>query len=226
MSQGRRIGNRKSKTGASRGTVVWLQTNWKSVEANLGEIPLDESLRCAPAGMCSRRRSDSEMARISHASQILARPISSFNDLSQSEGDKLVLVYKQELGQEYKTSTGYQGARRKQAGRRSTASPDELLKLGEIAVELWHGEGEDWFQLLCARAMQRFRVPNPQSLTPGQARSMVEEMLQRIAVRECRKRHEPPITREEIEAEKEVWRKKFFRPQMAQISQSEEARPA
>lgn len=109
------------------------------------------------------------------------------------------------------------------------ATPDWLYKALDAEfrfdLDVCPLHGEDWFQLLCARVMQRFRVANPQSLMPGQARSMVEELLQRIAVRECRKRHVPPITREEIEAEKEVWRRKFFRPQMAQISPTEEARP-
>jgi hypothetical protein len=198
---------------ASPALIRKLAIEWPNVEAGLGEIDISAYEQI--------RRTPSEKARLAHASQILRRPVATFNDLSMSEALRLLSVYKEATGEEFKPAgVGYQGARRRGTPwrARTSASPDELLKLGEIAVELWHAEGEDWFQLLCARVMQRFRVANPQSLMPGQARSMVEELLQRIAVRECRKRHVPPITREEIEAEKEVWRRKFFRPQMAQIS--------
>ena len=133
---------------------------------------------------------------------------------------RLLAVYKEATGEEFKGpgyGTGYQGAWRKNQARISKASPDELLKLGEISVELWNAHGEDWFKLLCARTMQRFRVSNPRFLTPGQARSMVEELLQRIAVKRIRARHiydglpqDAPISRHDIEEDKEVLRKRFF----------------
>ncbi len=188
---------------ASRQTVVWLQTNWSGVEANLGEIETGNSKL-----ETGKPHSASALARLAHASQILGRPVSSFNDLSQAEGDRLVLVYKQELGEEYK-EPGYQGARKWSRKRPGNKTVDNLMptKLAQIAAELWGGE---WPAMLSARVRNRFLTPDTRRLTSSQARSLVEEMLQRIAVREIGKRHEPPIAREEIEAEKEQLRKRFF----------------
>lgn len=190
---------------ASKATIIWLQVNWKAVESNLGEIDVSRVVTRDAKG---KLRGESELARLAHASQILGRPVSSFSDLSQAEGDRLVLVYKQELGEEYK-EPGYQGARRWSRKRPKRALVDSLMltKLAEIAADLWPENGP---YFLGQRCHQRFRASMPGLLTPAQARSLVEELLQRIAVRECRKRHEPPITREEIESEKEVWRKRFF----------------
>jgi hypothetical protein len=183
---------------ATRKTITWLQINWKGVEANLGDT-----------GTCDTSRS----LRMDYATSLLGRPISTFNDLSQAEADRLVMAYKQELGEEFK-GPGYGGGRHRQkaAGNgQFAASAYELLKLSEISCELWNGMGEDWFQLLCARVNERFGAANPQALTPRQAKYMVEELLQRLFVRDCRASgYAGEISRKMIEAGKEYLRAKFF----------------
>jgi hypothetical protein len=70
--------------------------------------------------------------------------------------------------------------------------------------------GERWQALLAARIADRFQTPDTRHLTPAQSRSLVEELLQRLAVRVIADRHQPPIYRAEIEAEKVALRSRYF----------------
>jgi hypothetical protein len=83
-----------------------------------------------------------------------------------------------------------------------------LTRIGQMAVELF---GERWNELLAARCAERFQTSSLQSLSPRHARALVEELLQRLAVRNIADRHQPPIGRAEIEVEKADLRKRFFR---------------
>jgi hypothetical protein len=177
---------------ATRKTITWLQLNWKGVEAKLGD-----------------GGADSKSARLAHAASILQRPVATFNDLSQAEADRLVLSYKQELGEEFKPA-GYQGARRWSRPRPSNMEVDGLIlvRIGEMSSELWEG---DWGAMLERRVCERFGVADARALTPSQARSMVEELLQRIFVRDCRASgYTGEIPRTMIERGKEYLRAKFF----------------
>ena len=148
---------------------------------------------------------DSRTARLEYCSAILARPVSSAKDLSIEEAQTVLKAMREEVGQEWKARGG--GGRRAQALRHPKVSGAEQTKIGELAVDLW---GERWNELLSARLLERFRVASPRSLTPSQARSIIEEMLARIAVRNIADRHQPPIPRAEIEAEKAGLRERYF----------------
>jgi len=199
--------NARAAQAASREIIRWLCVNWHEVERNLGEISVPEWLRTRPG----KPRAESDLARLAYAGEIVRRPLASFNDLAMAEALRLVKHWNQELGREFKPrGMGYQGARRRPAGRPAIparVSDGEILKIAEMAADLW---GSRWSELLTARAADRFRVHSPQSLTPGQARSLVEELLQRLAVRQIADRHQPPISREEIEAEKAGLRARYF----------------
>ncbi len=53
--------------------------------------------------------------------------------------------------------------------------------IGKFAVELW---GADWSALLEARLEERFRTRRVLALSPVEARSMIEELVSRIARRD------------------------------------------
>jgi hypothetical protein len=205
---------------ASRELIRKLVIEWPKAEAGLGEI----EVRSQEPG--DKKKSASDLARLVHASEVLGRPISTFNDLSMAEGLKLLSVYKEATGEEFKpAAVGYGGARRwsrkRDSGLGVRGSGIMLVKIAEIASELFLG---NWLEPLKARCMERFRHSDPRALTPGQARSLVEELMQRLAVKRIRERRdsgigirdtgkpEQPISRVEIEAEKEVLRRRFFSP--------------
>lgn len=84
---------------ASSALIRKLNIEWPKVEAGLGEIDIPESPTPNPE---SRKRSPSDLARLAHASQILRRPVATFNDLSISEALCLLSVYKESTGEEFK----------------------------------------------------------------------------------------------------------------------------
>ena len=168
------------------------------------------------AGRADER--DARTARLDYCSVILGRPVPSAKDLSSDEAEKVLQAMRQEVGQEWKPrgasfgrlrrmAQNFSSARRAEALRHPKISGAEQTKLAEMAADLW---GERWNALLEARLSDRFRVSGVSFLSPAQARSLVEELLQRLAVRNIADKHQPPITRAEIEAEKAVLRAKYF----------------
>jgi hypothetical protein len=163
---------------ASRELIRKLAIEWPKVEAGLGAIDISAYEQI--------RRTPREKARLAHASEILQRPVATFNDLSMAEGLKLLSVYKEATGEEFKPlAVGYGGVRRWSRKRPASMIVDGsiLWRIGEIASALFPG---NWSEALGARCMERFRNPDPRALTPSQARSLVEELLQRLAVRKIR----------------------------------------
>ncbi len=165
------------------------------------------------AGRCDDR--SSREARLDFCSQVIGRPLASAKDLSKDEAEKVLQAMKQEIGQEWKPR-GYRGRRR--SGRGKPIAEVEQIRLGEMAADLF---GERWPEMLAARLLERFRVKSPRSLYGWQARQMVEELLQRLAVLHIADRHQPPIARTEIEEEKARLRKHYFSAEAGRKSSSE-----
>jgi len=150
----------------------------------------------------------SREARLDFCAAVIKRPLATTKDLSREEAQQVIQAMKQETGQEWRPpGAGWRGRRRKSGAIRARISAAEQAKIGALAADLW---GERWNEMLAARCQERFRVASLNSLTPRSARQLVEELLQRVAVIHIANRHQPPIARAEIEAEKEILRKRYF----------------
>jgi len=145
--------------------------------------------------------------RLGWISNVVSRPLATSKDLSNDEALKVIEAMKQETGQAWRSAGRGRRRQSKIQNQKSKISAAEATRIAELAADLW---GERWNGLLAARLQERFRVPSPQSLAPAQARLLVEELLQRLAVRHIADRHQPPIPRVEIEAEKARLRRKYF----------------
>jgi hypothetical protein len=164
--------------------------------------------RVIDAGRGEERESRS--ARLEYCSAVVKRPVASALELSSDEALRVIEAMKQETGQEWRPRGQWAVGSRQKAGamsRSSLVTGHLSLIIGELAADLW---GEHWHELLSARLNQRSRSSSVRSLAGWQARQLVEELLQRIAVRKIADRQPPAITRAEIEEEKAVLRKRFF----------------
>jgi hypothetical protein len=99
-------------------------------------------------------------ARHRWSSEVLHRPVTTWATLTTNEANRLLRVLKE--------SSGSNAAYRARF-------------IARLAVELF---GSDWDAILCERLTQRFRTPNPQSLSPSEAHAEIEELLSRLARRD------------------------------------------
>ena len=207
----------------SKSQVRAIHTLWREVSPGVAELSNDRAI--GPSGdlqspnhLITKSPNEAERAaRLAYISQILMRPIATSKDLSKDEAQRVIERMKQEVGQDFRPA-GYRGARKQQPAVKGSWQEREPelgdVPIAQVAAELF---GQGWQENLAARTSERFGAGALRALTGGQRRSLVEELLQRIAVRNIKSQKpgggalkEIKISRKEIEREKARLRGKFF----------------
>jgi len=135
-----------------------LHAEWRKLSPNLSIEPVGGET----AAQAERRVRIDWSRRVLHDRRLDKgiRDIESWNDLKPGEAKRLLKV----MGEESGSNAAY----------RATL-------IARLAVELF---GADWDAVLAERLCQRFRTPNPQSLSPSEAHAEIEELLSRVARRD------------------------------------------